>query len=107
MAAVHAACGDVGRSGGLSVCAGCVCGLCACRANPKGAGVLERQLRTEEGGGIHGSMRLCMGGCGFNGRAADSSLSRVVLLLRASASAMPPSGLRLLPPRLRTRPKKG
>ena len=106
MAAVHAACGDVGRSGGLSLCAGCVCGLCACRANPKGAGVLERQLRTEEGGGIHGSMRLCMGGCGFNGRAADSSLSRVVLLLRASASAMPPLGPSSFSLSLRTRQKE-
>ena len=30
--AVHAACGDVGRSGVLSVCAGCV-GCAACRVN--------------------------------------------------------------------------
>ena len=29
---------------------------------------------------------------GFDGRAADSRCLRVVLLLRASASAMPPSG---------------
>ena len=28
MAAVHAACEDVGRNGGLSVSAGCVYGLC-------------------------------------------------------------------------------
>ena len=96
MAAVHAACGDVGGSGGLSVCAGCVCGLCACRANPKGAVVLERQLRTEEGGGIHGSMTLCMSGYGFDGRAADLSFLRWVLRLSASASAMPPSGPSLL-----------
>ena len=32
-----------------------------------------------------------------DGRAADSSDVRVVLLLRASASAMPAAGLRLLP----------
>jgi hypothetical protein len=40
---------------------------------------------------------------GFDGRAADSSVLRVVLLLRASASAMPPSGPSLLSLRLRTK----
>ena len=57
--------------------------------------VLERHLRNEEGGEMHGSMALCMGEWvryGFDSRAAASSLSRVVLLLSASASAMPPSG---------------
>ena len=44
---------------------------------------------------------------GFDGRAADSSVLRVVLLFRASASAMPPSGPRLLPARLRTRRRQG
>ena len=33
---------------------------------------------------------------GFDGRSADSRYSRVVLLFRASASAMPPSGPSLL-----------
>eukprot|EP00964_Phaeocystis_antarctica_P071957 scaffold43949_cov50-Phaeocystis_antarctica.AAC.3 len=43
---------------------------------------------------------------GFDGRAADLSDVRVVLLLRASASAMPPAGPRLLLPRLRKRQGK-
>eukprot|EP00964_Phaeocystis_antarctica_P129168 scaffold93023_cov48-Phaeocystis_antarctica.AAC.2 len=41
-----------------------------------------------------------------DGRAADLSDVRVVLLLRTSASAMPPAGLRSLLPRLRTRQRK-
>ena len=44
---------------------------------------------------------------GFDGRAADSSLVRVVLLFRASASAMPPSGPSLLLSSLRRRRRKG
>ena len=42
---------------------------------------------------------------GFDGRAADSSHSRVVLLLRASASAMPPLGPSSLSPSLRSHGK--
>ena len=43
---------------------------------------------------------------GFDGRAANVSLFRVVLLLRASASAMPPSGPSLLLPKLCTQQKE-
>ena len=64
---VHAACGDVGGSSGLSGCAGCVWavrGQCNTRgtrrewlvASKAGWGVLERHLRNEKAGGIHGSM---------------------------------------------------
>eukprot|EP00964_Phaeocystis_antarctica_P071958 scaffold43949_cov50-Phaeocystis_antarctica.AAC.4 len=42
-----------------------------------------------------------------DGRAADSSVLRVVSPLRTSASAIPAAGPRLLPPRLRTRQKEG
>ena len=69
-----------------------------------GWGVLERHLRNEEGGEIHGS---CARASGFDGRAADSSSLRVVLLLSASASAMPPSGPSSLSRSLRTRRRKG
>ena len=43
---------------------------------------------------------------GLDGRAADRSSFRAVLLLRASASAMPPSGPSLLWSSLRTRQRK-
>ena len=58
--------------------------------------------------------RACvLSGCkawagGFDGRAADYSSVRIVLPLRASASAMPPAGPRLLPkPSLRKRRSEG
>ena len=76
VAAVHAACRDMGGSGALHVCAGC-CVFMAVRLRGSGAqagdlwlvamevragaGVLERHLRNEEGDGIHGSMTMCMG----------------------------------------------
>ena len=44
---------------------------------------------------------------GFDGWAADQSVFRVVLLLSASASAMPPSGPSLLKRSLRTRQTEG
>ena len=44
---------------------------------------------------------------GFNGRAADVSFLRVVLLFRASASAIPPSEPSLLLSSLRTRRRQG
>ena len=43
---------------------------------------------------------------GFDGRAADQRYSSVVLLLSASASAMPPSGPSLLSSSLRTHGKE-
>ena len=54
-----------------------------------------------------GAKRLkCMGGRGFNGRAADLSILTVVLLLRASASALPPLGPSLLSLSLCTQQRK-
>ena len=118
VAAVHAGCGGVGGSGAAASkqLALCVCRLCvgcaraglvrdtrgewlvACKAR---AG---RVLRCFQGTrkGVRctearraGKDRDAWAG-GFDGRAADPSVLRVVLLLRASASAMPPLGPRLL-----------
>ena len=55
---------------------------------------------------VHAVGPLGVGGW-FDGRAADSSVLRVVLLFRASASAMPPSGPSLLLLSLRTRETQG
>ena len=65
-----------------------------------------KETWAASGANVHAVGRKAWAG-GFDGRAADRSSLRVVLLFRDSAIAMPPSGPSLLNSSLRTRRRQG